>query len=303
MSYKNELLALCGRLGCQCRENEPLKAHTTFKIGGNAEAVVFIDSSKSLSEILGFLKEKNVRCFVIGKGSNILADDNGFDGVIIKIGKDFSEIKLTGDNEIYCTAGASLSEVCKFALDNSLTGLEFAYGIPGTAGGGLYMNAGAYGGELKDVVKSAHYIDTDGGIKEINAPDMELAYRTSIFAKKKDLIITDMTFSLKKGDKADIKAKMDELMDKRRTKQPLEYPSAGSTFKRPEGSYASLLIEECGLKGLTVGGAQVSEKHSGFVINVGGATFDDVMKLTQKVQDIVLEKTGFKLELEPIILR
>ena len=303
MSYKNELFALCGELGCQCRENEPLRAHTTFKIGGNAEAVVFINSAESLSEILGFLKSNNVRYFVIGKGSNILADDKGFDGVILKIGKDFSEIKLIGENEIYCTAGASLSEVCKFALDNSLTGLEFAYGIPGTAGGGLYMNAGAYGGELKDVVKSAHYIDADSEIKEIQAQDMELAYRTSIFAKTQDKIITDMTFSLKKGGKDDIKAKMDELMNKRRTKQPLEYPSAGSTFKRPEGSYASLLIEECGLKGLTVGGAQVSEKHSGFVINVGGATFDDVMKLTQKVQDIVFEKTGFKLELEPIILR
>ena len=303
MSYKNELLALCGRLGCECRENEPLKSHTTFKIGGNAEAVVFINSGESLKEILRFLKINNVRCFVIGKGSNILADDSGFDGVILKIGKDFSEIKLIGDSGIYCTAGVSLSEVCRFALDNSLAGLEFAYGIPGTAGGGLYMNAGAYGGELKDVIKSAHYIDSNGAIKEIIAEDMELSYRTSIFAQNKDMIITDMTFSLQKGDKAEIKAKMDELMDKRRTKQPLEYPSAGSTFKRPAGSYASLLIEQCGLKGLTVGGAQVSEKHSGFVINKGCATFDDVMKLTKKVQDIVFEKTGFKLELEPIILR
>ena len=165
------------------------------------------------------------------------------------------------------------------------------------------MNAGAYGGELKDVIKTAGYISHNGEIKEIDAADMALDYRTSIFAQKKDMIITHMVFSLKKGDKTEIKAKMDELMEKRRSKQPLEYPSAGSTFKRPAGSYASLLIEQCGLKGLTVGGAQVSEKHSGFIINKGGASFRDVMELTGKVHDIVLEKTGFSLELEPIILK
>ena len=303
MSYKNELFALCEGLNCQYRENEPLKAHTTFKIGGNAAVMVFINSEECLTQLIRFMNEKNVRYFVLGKGSNILADDSGFEGVILRMGRDFSHIELTGDTDIYCSAGASLSEVCKTALENSLTGLEFAYGIPGTAGGGLYMNAGAYGGELKDVIKTAGYISHNGEIKEIDAADMALDYRTSIFAQKKDMIITHMVFSLKKGDKTEIKAKMDELMEKRRSKQPLEYPSAGSTFKRPAGSYASLLIEQCGLKGLTVGGAQVSEKHSGFVINKGGASFRDVMELTGKVHDIVLEKTGFSLELEPIILK
>lgn len=303
MSYKKELFALCHKFDCEYKENEPLKNHTTFRIGGNASVILLPHSAECTLKLLEFLRENSVRYFIIGRGSNILAADKGFDGVIIKLSKNFSQIKLLSDTEIFCQAGASLSDVCKFALENSLTGMEFAYGIPGTAGGGLYMNAGAYGGELKDVVKSAHFIDNSGKLCEITADKMELSYRTSIFAQNNDMIITDMIFSLKKGSKEQIKATMDELMDKRKSKQPLEYPSAGSTFKRPQGSYASLLIEQCGLKGLSVGDAQVSEKHSGFVINRGNAAFSDVIELTRQVKKTVLEQTGYTLELEPIILK
>ena len=303
MPYIQTLCSLCSDLDCEYKLNEPLKNHTTFKIGGQAKMLVQINNEKSLSELLKYLRGNNIKFFVLGKGSNILAEDSGFDGVILKISNKFSRVKLVSENEIYCTAGTPLSELCLFALEHSLSGLEFAYGIPGTAGGALFMNAGAYGGEMKDVVVSAHFIDKNGEVQNIKNQDMKLSYRHSFFSENSENIITDMTFSLKNGEKSRIKAHMDELLQKRKDKQPLEYPSAGSTFKRPEGSYASLLIEQCGLKGLTVGNAQVSEKHSGFVINKGGATFEDVIKLSDEVKKIVREKTGYQLELEPIILK
>ncbi len=303
MSFnRDRFLDFCESIGCGYKTDVPLKDQTTFRIGGNASVICEPDSAKQIACIIKNIYENDIKHFVIGRGSNILASDSGFDGVIIKLTKSISDIKLIGDTKIYCGAGASLSDICMFALEHELTGLEFAYGIPGTAGGGLFMNAGAYGGELKDAVISAHYIDRNGKLCEINVSEMELSYRSSIFSKG-GMLITDMIFSLEKGEKQKIKEKMDELIGKRRDKQPLEYPSAGSTFKRPEGSYASLLIEQCGLKGLTVGGAQVSEKHSGFVINKGGATFEDVIELTDKVRDIVKKETGFTLELEPVILK
>ena len=303
MPYIEKLCSLCEKLGCEYRLNEPLKNHTTFKIGGNAKILVEINSTDTLAELVKFLNKDSVRFFVIGKGSNILAHDDGFDGVILKVSNKFSNVRMTDENEIYCTAGTPLSELCLFALEHSMTGLEFAYGIPGTAGGALFMNAGAYGGEIKDVVVSARCIDKNGNIITINAEDMKLSYRHSIFSENTDYIIADMTFSLEKGEKSEIKSKMDELLQKRKDKQPLEFPSAGSTVKRPEGSYASLLIEQCGLKGMSAGDAQVSEKHSGFVINKGNATFADVLELTGQVKEIVKEKTGYTLELEPIILK
>ncbi len=303
MPYTKNLCDLCEKTGCEYKLNEPLKNHTTFKIGGKAKMLVLINSQETLVELFRFLRENNIKFFVLGKGSNILADDNGFDGVILKISNKFSQIIQLNEKEVYCMAGTPLSELCLFALENSLTGLEFAYGIPGTAGGALYMNAGAYGGEMRDVVISARYIDKTGNIISINADEMKLSYRHSIFSENSDNIIVDMVFELEKGNKTEIKAKMDELLQKRKDKQPLEYPSAGSTFKRPEGSYASLLIEQCGLKGFSVGDAQVSEKHSGFVINKGNATFEDVIKLTEEVKKIVKDKTGYVLELEPIVLK
>lgn len=303
MPYTDELCSLCHKHCCEYKTEEPLKKHTTFKIGGSCKILININSLDSLTEILKFLKEQNIKYFVLGKGSNILAGDSGFNGVILKISKDFSDIEKIGDTEIFCTAGTSLSELCIFAMEHSMSGLEFAYGIPGTSGGALFMNAGAYGGELKDVVKSAHYIDGNCELCSIHAEDMMLSYRHSIFSENPDWIITDMIFSLKKGNREQIREKMNELLQKRKDKQPLEFPSAGSTFKRPEGSYASLLIEQCGLKGMSVGGAEVSTKHSGFVINKGNATFEDVINLTNKVRECVLEKTGYNLELEPIILK
>ncbi len=303
MPYIKELSSLCESMECEYKLNEPLKNHTTFKIGGEAKLLINVNSEQALVKLLEFLRENNIKFFVLGKGSNILADDNGFDGVILKISNKFSQIKLIDENEVYCTAGTPLSELCLFALENSLSGLEFAYGIPGTAGGALYMNAGAYGGEMKDVIVSARFVDKDGKIQSVSNEEIKLSYRHSAFCEDSNKIIVDMIFSLKKGDKSEIKAQMNELLQKRKDKQPLEYPSAGSTFKRPEGSYASLLIEQCGLKGMSVGDAQVSEKHSGFVVNKGNASFDDVIRLTDEVKRIVKENTGYQLELEPIVLK
>ncbi len=303
MPYIEKLSALCNEHQCEIKENEPLNVHTTFKIGGNCRAMVFVSSVSALISILTFLKENNIPYFVLGRGSNVIVSDEGYNGVILHMGKDFSEIKLINETDILCTAGVSLKNVCMFALENSLEGLEFAYGIPGTCGGALFMNAGAYGGEIKDVAVLAHYINNNNEITEINAEDMHLSYRHSVFAENTDYIITDMVFRLKKGQSSEIKARMDDFMSRRKDKQPLEYPSAGSTFKRPKGSYASLLIEQCGLKGMTIGGAQVSKKHSGFVVNIGNATCNEVLTLTDNVIRIVREATGYELELEPLILK
>ncbi|MCM1226676.1 MAG: UDP-N-acetylmuramate dehydrogenase [Clostridium sp.] len=302
MPYIDRLSEICSDHGCEIRKDEPLNIHTTFRIGGKCRAMVFINSSESLIAISDFLKSEKIKYFVIGRGSNIIAADEGYDGVILLMGKAFSDIRLINETDIFCTSGASLKDVSNFARSNSLAGMEFSYGIPGTCGGALFMNAGAYGGEIKDIVVSAHYLD-NGIIKQIDASEMDLSYRHSIFSTHNDYIITDMIFHLEEWYIRDINYQMSEIMAKRRAKQPLEYPSAGSTFKRPEGSYASLLIEQCGLKGMSVGGAQVSEKHSGFVINTGNATCADVIALTDKVIEIVKEKTGYLLELEPLILK
>lgn len=303
MSYIEDLCVFCDKCGFEYLKEEPLSKHTTFKIGGKCRLLVNVNDSEKLQKLLIYLINEKIEYFIVGKGSNILVSDNGYDGVVLKLAGDFSGIEQISENEIKCLAGTALSELCIFAMKKSLSGLEFAYGIPGTAGGALFMNAGAYGGEIKDVVKSAGFIDENGVQKRIAADKMELSYRKSIFSQKKNMVITDIIFSLNAGDNNQIKEKMNELLQKRKDKQPLEYPSAGSTFKRPEGSYASLLIEQCGLKGLTVGGAQVSEKHSGFVVNKGNATFNDVIELTDMVSRDVMKKTGYKLELEPIILK
>lgn len=302
MPYIDRLSEICSDYGCEIKKNEPLNIHTTFRIGGKCRAMVFINSSESLMAISDFLISEKIKYFVMGRGSNIIAADEGYDGVILLMGKAFSDIKLINETDIFCTSGTSLKDVSNFAKSHSLEGMEFSYGIPGTCGGALFMNAGAYGGEIKDIVVSAHYLD-NGIIKQLNASEMDLSYRHSIFSTHTDYIITDMIFHLRKGYIREINYKMSEIMAKRRDKQPLEYPSAGSTFKRPEGSYASLLIEQCGLKGMSVGGAQVSEKHSGFVINTGNATCADVLELTDKVIQIVKEKTGYVLELEPLVLK
>lgn len=297
----NGLSELCEKLGCEIRQECSLKDHTTFKFGGNCRALIDINSAKSAAELIKYLKAEGIKYAVIGRGSNIIASDDGYDGVILHFGNSFSEIAVEGTT-IKCDAGALLASVCMQACQNGLSGMENLYGIPGTVGGALYMNAGAYGSEMKDIVISAEYIDENGEIKTISADEMELSYRHSIFSGR-NFVIVSVTMELAKGEPSEIKAAMNECMNKRSSKQPLEYPSAGSTFKRPEGSYASLLIEQCGLKGFTVGGAQVSEKHSGFVINKGGATCSDVLKLCEEVKRVVMEKSGYVLELEPIILK
>lgn len=235
--------------------------------------------------------------YFMGNASNVLVSSKGYDGAIILISDNLNKIELVSQDIIYCEAGATLSRLCKFALKNSLSGLEFAYGIPGTVGGSIYMNAGAYGGEIKDVLKTCTFMDECGEIKTLPADMLDLSYRHSIFTDT-EMCILSGTFCLKKDNPDQIKTLMEKYLSSRKEKQPLEFPSAGSTFKRPKGNYASALIEQCGLKGFCVGGAMVSEKHSGFIVNVGNATSDDVLKLIEQVQSIVLNKTGYMLECE-----
>lgn len=282
-------------------ENEMLSAHTTFKIGGPAEVFANPQSAEQAAAAVRFCKENGVKLFPLGKGSNLLVSDEGASGIVLHFGREMSKISMLDDETIYCEAGASLAKLCSFALENSLTGLEFAYGIPGSVGGAVFMNAGAYGGEIKDVILYAEHIDENGNCGRFEGNALEMSYRHSVYSSKK-YIITAAAFRLKKGNKAEIKAKMDELLGKRFDKQPMDKPSAGSTFKRPEGAFASALIDQCGLKGFTVGGAQVSEKHAGFVINKGGATCADVLELIKQVQDKVKADTGFALEPEVEIL-
>ena len=297
----NEIAVFAKKFGAEVIENAPMKKYTSFKCGGNARVLVIPESVDSLQKIVEFCYSKDVHPFVIGNGSNLLVSDNGIDNVVIKIGSKISNIYLIDDDTICCEAGASLKSLCMFALENSLSGLEFAYGIPGTLGGAIYMNAGAYGGEMKDVLVSAKHIDCNGKIGELSQDDLHLRYRGSAYTDNGYTIIS-ATMKLKKADKTEIKAAMGDKLQRRKDKQPLEYPSAGSTFKRPEGYFAGALIEDCGLKGYSVGGAQVSEKHAGFVINKDNATTTDVLNLVKDVQRIVYNKHGVKLETEVKII-
>lgn len=278
-------------------ENEPMALHTTFKIGGPARLAVFPKNENEISDVIKKCKEENVRYMVVGNGSNLLVADEGIDAVVILLGKEFGEVKLIDDTTIFAEAGAPLMKVCRFALENGLSGLEFAYGIPGSCGGGAFMNAGAYGGELGDVMFRCDHIDKDGNKGSLEGDDLKLAYRHSAYYEN-GCIITGAYFKMQKADKEEIKAKMADYMSRRRDKQPLEYPSAGSTFKRPEGNFAGALIEQCGLKGTSVGGAEISTKHAGFVINKGGATCKDVLDLCKKVADTVKAEKGIDLEME-----
>lgn len=297
----SELTELCRQLDCSVKTECNLSEYITFRFGGPCRAVVDINSASSAAALMKYLSENEVKYCVLGRGSNIIAADEGYDGVILHFGNDFSGITQNG-SELCCEAGALLATVCVRAQQTGLTGMENLFGIPGTIGGGLYMNAGAYGSEMKDVVVSAEYIDEDFTVKSVGVEKMNLGYRQSIFTGTKK-VITSVTVRLAEGDMDKIKDAMNECMGKRSSKQPLEYPSAGSTFKRPEGSYASLLIDQCGLKGMSCGGAMVSEKHGGFVINKGFATCKDVLELCEKVKEIVKEKTGYVLELEPVIIK
>lgn len=285
--------------GIKFKLQEPMKNHTSFKIGGNADVFVAVRDEKELSAVFQMANKHSVPVFILGKGSNLLVSDKGIEGAVVYLGG-MNSVTVDRD-EIVSDAGATLSSVCVKAKENCLTGLEFAYGIPGTVGGGLFMNAGAYGSEMKDVVEKADYITLKGEKGTITLEDMDLGYRTSAF-KTAEKIITRVYFKLKKGDRESIEDRMNELINKRKSKQPLEYPSAGSTFKRPDGYFAGALIEQSGLKGEKVGGAEVSVKHAGFVINSENACCEDVKKLIKNIQQKVLKDSGVSLETEVIFV-
>ena len=276
--------------------DEPMSQHTTFRIGGPADVFVMPENYEQIREVLRLCKEAKLPFFVLGNGSNLLVSDSGYRGVIIQMDRNMEEIRLDGE-EIHACAGALLSSVAVAARNASLTGFEFAGGIPGTIGGAAVMNAGAYGGELKDVLKEVTVMTREGEILTIPADKLEMGYRTSII-KPAGYLVLEAVISLKKGDEEKIRAVMKELSERRTEKQPLDYPSAGSTFKRPEGYFAGKLIMDSGLRGYRAGGAQVSEKHCGFVINAGGATAEDVRSLMDHVIRVVREKYGVTLEPE-----
>ena len=277
---------------------EPMKKHTTFRIGGEADLFLRIENPHQLKEVQNYLQKLGMPYYILGNGSNLLVSDEGYRGVILEIADKMNTIRVEG-NSIIAQAGALMSKIAHVAYEHGLTGFEFAAGIPGTIGGGVVMNAGAYGGELKNVVTTVEVLDQNGEFLSLDNQTMEFGYRTSIL-KKHPFIVTEVRMELQEGCKDEIKATMDDLAAKRREKQPLEYPSAGSTFKRPEGHFAGKLIMDAGLRGYQVGGAQVSEKHCGFVINKGEATAADVKQLVADVQQEV--KKQFDVELEPEVI-
>lgn len=276
--------------------NEPMKNHTTFRIGGPADLFVAPETEQELQETVRVIRESGVPYVIVGNGSNLLVSDEGFRGAVISLGKSLTGISVDG-TVIHAEAGTMLSRIAAEAKEHSLTGLEFAAGIPGSLGGACVMNAGAYGGEMKQVLLGVRYLDENGDIGELPADQLELGYRTSVFQKHK-WIVTSADIALEKGNQEEIAAKMEDLKRRRQEKQPLNFPSAGSTFKRPKGYFAGKLIMDAGLRGYTVGGAQVSEKHCGFVINTGNATAADVYQLIQDVQEKVSEKFGVELQPE-----
>jgi UDP-N-acetylmuramate dehydrogenase len=282
--------------GVELRAGEPLSAHTSFRIGGPAEVMACPRTEAELTAVLAACKARGIRPRILGGGTNILAPDEGVPGVVIST-RGLDGLRMTGENEITAGAGVPLARLAVFAQQHGLTGLEFAHGIPGTVGGGLYMNAGAYGGELVQVAVAAAFLTPEGELRRFDAPAMELGYRHSAFMALEGVIVSGI-FRLTPGDPEEIRARMRELMEKRKASQPLELPSAGSTFKRPVGGYAAALIQEAGLKGFRVGDAAVSEKHSGFVVNLGRATSADVTALIAQVQSRVRENSGIELEPE-----
>lgn len=285
-------------LGIDCRADAPMSEYTSFKVGGPAALLVSPKDEAELSAVLAICSGRGITPFILGNGSNLLVSDEGIDNVCVRLASAFEKIEYKGDGVIRCTAGATLAHLCVFALEHSLTGLEFAYGIPGTAGGAAFMNAGAYGGEMKDVLaKCSHMALSDGSAGEFSGEELRLGYRSSVYSDG-GYVITGLTLKLRPGNREEIDGKMRELIGRRIDKQPLDMPSAGSFFKRPPGNYAGALIEQCGMKGFRTGGAQVSEKHAGFVVNAGGATCADILSLGKKVADEVRKQTGITLERE-----
>lgn len=280
----------------QVQQDEMMSRHTTFRIGGPADFFVVPEDMDTLKRVAEFCREEQIPFYILGNGSNLLVGDRGYRGVIIQIYKNLNEIQAEG-TRVRAQAGAMLSVIAKRALAHSLTGFEFASGIPGTLGGAVVMNAGAYGGEMKDILKEAVVLTPEGEILTIPGEEMRFGYRTSIVAEK-NYIVLEAVLQLRTGEQEAIRQQMEELKEKRTTKQPLELPSAGSTFKRPAGYFAGKLIMDAGLRGFTVGGAQISEKHCGFVVNKGGATAADVRELMRRVNERVQQQFGVSLEPE-----
>lgn len=286
------------KLNIEFLSEEPMKNHTSFRTGGNAELFAIPSSDDEIKAIMNICKEENVAYFVLGNGSNILVPDEGIrDRVVIYLGDNLSYINEKEDGTIVAGAGTKLIQLCRYAQNNSLSGLEFAYGIPGSVGGAAYMNAGAYGGEMKDVLVKCNHINEDGTEGSFVGDEMDLSYRHSAYSSGKK-VITSVEIKLNKGDKDKIAEEMRDYLGRRKDKQPLEYPSAGSVFKRPEGYFAGALIEQSGLKGKRIGGAMVSEKHAGFIINYDNATTTDVLELIDFCRETVKEKFGVTLEAE-----
>lgn len=280
------------------RLQEPMAIHTTFRIGGPADGFLQLENEEQLKKVRRYLGVAGIPFFVLGNGSNLVVDDRGYRGVILQIGQKMNGIAVQGCR-VVAQAGASLAQVAHAALEHGLTGFEFASGIPGTIGGGVVMNAGAYGGEMSQVVAQVNVVSDEGETMELDNGTMEFGYRTSII-KNSSFVVTEVTFLLERGDKGAIRAKMEDLALRRKEKQPLEYPSAGSAFKRPEGRFAGQLIMEAGLRGFQIGGARISDKHCGFIINTGNATASDVRKVVAEVQRQV--KDRFHVDLEPEII-
>ena len=301
---KEQLASLCKEKEIPVLWEEPMKHYTSFQIGGPASAVCIPKNREQLSCLLSFLRKMQINHWFVGNGSNLLISDEGLKGVVILLDSDFDGEILISNTVLEAPAGKKLSSVCAAACRAELTELEFAWGIPGSVGGAVYMNAGAYGGEMKDRLIWVEYLDLDGNIQRVPAEKLNLSYRHSCFMEQEyqGVCIIRAAFSLKKGEQAAIQAEMDRIIGQRKEKQPLDLPSAGSTFKRPQGAYAAQLIDQCGLRGFSVGGAQVSTKHTGFVVNIGGATCQDVLELARQVKECVKEKTGFELEMEVRLL-
>lgn len=281
--------------GIKYLTNEPMSRHTTFRTGGPADLMLLPSSADELKETLAALREEGIKPFILGNGSNLLVSDKGIRGTVIKIG-DGMDGMITDGERVICGAGAFLTRFCVFAAEHSLSGAEALYGIPGSVGGAVYMNAGAYGAEIKDVLVSADYVEPDGSVGTLRGTE-GYGYRCSPFTDG-ERIITSAIFALKRGVRAEIEERMESVKARRSDKQPLNYPSAGSVFKRPEGYFAAALIDQSGLKGASVGGACVSEKHAGFIVNKGGATTGDILRLIELVREKVLRDSGVALETE-----
>lgn len=297
-----ELYEFAQSIGCDAALNEEMSKNISFKVGGPCGVRISPKDTEELKKIIEKANELEVPFIVLGNGTNVLVSDEGIEKAVIIIGSNMASVQVENETVLSFSAGTNLVSLCRFALENSLSGLEFAFGIPGTCGGAVYMNAGAYGGEMKDILTEITHLTPDMQIETISAQDADLSYRHSVY-KENGCIILSAKVQLKKDNPEGIKFRMNDFLGRRKDKQPLEYPSAGSTFKRPEGYFAGALIEQCNLKGKMLGGAQVSDKHAGFVINKDNATSKDIFDIIELCKDTVKKETGVTLEPEVIVLR